>query len=229
MRRENEMRDRTFLGIVAIVAVVLAVMVAFAGTARGDHRTPPENSLFVDTAVYLPTKVTPGGTYHYETPETNPNVAFLLNHVYDHVWTGNGSEHLPCEGGIHWIANKNVLTISNCLSTTTTTVPPTTTTTVGETTTTTESSTTTTTPTPTSSVPTPTTTVPPTSSSTTTSTPPPSTSTSQPTVPTTSGTPSETPPTLPHTGMEDQVPLVLTALGLIGMGALFVAGGKDAE
>lgn len=203
------MTDRTFYGVIVVAVLVLVALVATAGTARGDHRTPPENSLFVDTAVYLPTKVTPGGTYHYETPETNPNVVFLLNHEYDHVWTGNGSEHLPCEGGIHWIANKNVLTVSNCLdspSTTTTTVPPSTTTSVMETTTTTESPTTTTTQGPSTTTTT--------GASTTTETSSPSTSTSvptgQPTVP-------DGPNELPYTGLEDA-----DALGLAGLAALLL-------
>lgn len=87
-----------------------------------------------------------GNAWHFATPEPNPFEAFVR--VYsgdDYVlvpWTGNGSEHLPCEFGIHWIYNGNRLTVSHCLenpatSTTTTTTQPTTTapeTTVPETT-----------------------------------------------------------------------------------------------
>ena len=138
------MTDRTFYGVIVLAVLVLVVLVVFAGTANG---TGVENLLVVDGVAYEPTKVS-GPTFHYETPDSNPTEAYLTGHVYEHVWAGNGSEHLPCEGGIHWIANKNVLTVSHCLespSSTTTTVPPSTTTSVMETTTTTESPTTTTT------------------------------------------------------------------------------------
>jgi cobalamin biosynthesis Mg chelatase CobN len=86
-----------------------------AGTARAD-----EPFLNVDGNVYSPTQIS-GPTRHYETPDIDPTSAFSDRHV----WTGNGSEHLPCPNGIHWIDNESVLTISHCLdgSTTTTTAP----------------------------------------------------------------------------------------------------------
>ena len=96
----------------------------------------------VDGVEYQASKVTPGGTVHFETPDTNPVAAFTVRNV----WVGNGSKQLPCPGGIHWIDNKNVLTISNCLEeeTTTTTEQETTTTTEQVTTTTGQVTTTTT-------------------------------------------------------------------------------------
>ncbi len=111
--------------------------------ASGDH------VLTVDGQEYSPTKVVGNAndpTVHYETPDTNPGAAFTERHD----WVGNGSEKLPCEFGIHWIDNANVLTISNCLEGETTTTTredeETTTTTEDEksTTTTTQESTTTT-------------------------------------------------------------------------------------
>ena len=104
---------KTLLGVVATVAIFLAL----TGPAQADSA-----SLTVDGVTYSPTKsVGNGPTNHYETPGANPSAA-----VSDrHEWTGNGSENLPCEGGIHWIDNANVLTISHCLDVPeTSTVPP---------------------------------------------------------------------------------------------------------
>lgn len=163
----------------ALVALSLAIPGAALATAGDDF------FLEVDGVRHSPTKVS-GPVRHYETPDTFPTEAFSDRHV----WTGNGSEHLPCEGGIHWVDNRNVLTVSHCLDpeppTTTTTEPPSTTTTVPPTTTTTEPppSTTTTIPTTTTttepppSTTTTTVTVPP--ATTTTSTPPSTTTTTQP-------------------------------------------------
>ena len=139
------------------VLIAVGSVVVFFGlmSALG---SPPE--IVVDGVHYSASKVS-GETVHYETPHTNPSSAYTDRNV----WTGNGSELLPCEGGIHWIDNENLLTISHCLpgeTTTTTTSLPTTTTTVPPTTTTSTEPPSTTTTIPTS------TTLPPTTSSTTT-------------------------------------------------------------
>ena len=148
-----------------IVAIAVAIVLV-ATAARAD--TP---IIVVDGAEYQATKVTPSGVWHFETPDVFPRAAATVRHV----WQGNGNDHLPCEGGIHWIDNDNLLTISHCLeveeppSTTTpptTTPPPTTTTTSPPpssttTTTTPETSTTTSTVPPTTMVTTP---VPPSTS-----------------------------------------------------------------
>lgn len=140
----------------AIAAVLLALFVVIMGSAANatTNDSGEPHRLVVDGVTYTePTKVVGSGpTIHWETPDTNPDWAYSTRHY----WEGNGSEHLPCPGGIHWIDNKNVLTISHCLetpgtTTTSTTEPPTTTlppststTTVPETTTTTKTPTTTT-------------------------------------------------------------------------------------
>lgn len=167
--------------LLVLVAVYAAISYAVTPAVGSDQ------SLTVDGEVYSATKIS-GPTVHYETPDTSPEVAFTERNT----WTGNGSEWLPCEGGIHWIDNENVLTISNCLEvpTTTTTIPTTTSTSPTTSTTTTTVPVTTTVTTPT------TTTTPP----TTTSTVPPSTSTTPPTVPTTE---------LPFTGIHDFEPIAV--------------------
>ena len=197
------------------ISVALAAVMAPALATTG-------HTLNVDGVVYTPYKVVGGGeTAHYNTPDTNPQSAFSERHQ----WVGNGSEHLPCPYGIHWIDNKNVLTISHCLegpdeTTTTTSTPETTTTssTLPETTTTSSTLPQTTT---TSSIPETTTT-----SSTvpeTTTTEPPSTTTEPPTTtvpeecvddPNTSEDECE----LPMTG----VPLEL--FGAAGVAALVLGG-----
>ena len=117
-------------GAVVLLALALSAGLVASSDASSDH------VLNVDGTDYAPTKVVGSGpTVHYETPDTNPAAAFSERHV----WTGNGSENLPCEFGLHWIDNANVLTISNCLegrTTTTTTEPEVTTTTEPEVTTT---------------------------------------------------------------------------------------------
>ena len=156
----------------------------------------------VDGVEYNATKVS-GPTVHYETPDTNPQEAFTERNV----WTGNGSEHLPCPAGIHWIDNKNVLTISNCLEApvTTTTQPPGTTTTAAPPSTTTTS------------------TVPPT---TVTSTTAPQTTTEAPDCD--EGSPTWNEETqdcrLPFTGPGDWVaPTALTGAGLMALGLALLA------
>ena len=195
------MRRAIFIG-----AVIGLLIVALVSIARADSPT-----ITVDGVTYSAVKVTPANTIHFETPDTNPSAAFTDRHV----WEGHGSEYLPCDGGIHWIDNANVLTISHCLETetTTTTTAPTTTTTVVETTTTT------TTPTTTTSSPSTTTTAPVTTSS---SVPP----TTEP--PTATTPPSAPPPTLPYTGLPDNASgLVLAGLALLSLGGVAVYAGRD--
>jgi LPXTG-motif cell wall-anchored protein len=100
-----------------------------AGASDGDH------TLTVNGQNYQSYKHS-GDAIHWETP--TPTVESASFPERQQVWGGNGSEHLPCEGGIHWISNLNVLTVSHCLEapTTTSTTTTTTTTTLPETTTT---------------------------------------------------------------------------------------------
>lgn len=192
----------TITGIIALIIFVLSGVAANA--------TTPE--LNVDGTVYAPSQIS-GPTVHYETPDINPQAAFSDRHV----WSGNGSEHLPCPAGIHWIDNKNVLTISHCLegeppSSTTTTVPPTTTTSSSTTTTAPEVTTTTI------------------ASSTTTTTLDPTTtsSTSTPVTSSTVPTPCDEtdPPTcLPHTGAtETLIALAVAGLLTVVLGAAALYG-----
>lgn len=127
-------------------AVAAALLGFSAGVAFGSEAP----IITVDGVEYEATKVS-GPTIHFETPDINPQAAFTARHV----WSGkHGAEHLPCEGGIHWIDNKNLLTISHCLeSPTTTTVVPTTTTVPSTTTTTAETTTTDSAPTTTGTLP----------------------------------------------------------------------------
>lgn len=175
-----------------------------------------ENTLTVDGVTYSPTQIS-GPTVHYETPDVNPQVAYTERHV----WEGNGSDNLPCEYGIHWIDNKNLLTVSHCLEgpdeTTTTTQPePSTTTTTEPPTTTVPSSTSTTT----MAEPTTTTT---TEAETTTTTQTPSTTTTIPEGTTT------TVPELPATGAGDLVPFAIAGVlaGTVGVGLLTGVGRKE--
>lgn len=133
------MRMRTSQTLIVASLVVGLLLFGFL-VGRATATSGP--TLNVDGVEYSPTKIVGNGeTHHYETPDTNPTAAFTDRNT----WTGNGSENLPCEGGIHWIDNKNVLTISNCLETETTTTTVETTTTTEAVTTTTEEETTTTT------------------------------------------------------------------------------------
>ena len=162
------------LGVIGLVLFI--VFLIFAPDADGLE----PHELRVVGVKYAPTKVVGSGpTVHYETSDlVHPNLSKLTGSIWTerNVWTGNGSENLPCEGGIHWIDNKNVLTISHCLET----PPPTTTTTTTPSTTTT-------------------TTAPPTTTSTTVATTTTSTST-PPEVTTTTEPPSVTTTTAPPTG-----------------------------
>jgi len=124
------------IGIIAATLALFFVLGIAAANAGG------VDLIWVDGNPYEATKQS-GPTLHFETPDTNPQAAYTERNV----WQGNGSENLPCPGGIHWIDNKNVLTISNCLTapeTTTTPVPETTTTTLPNLTTTTTTPSTTT-------------------------------------------------------------------------------------
>jgi len=79
----------------------------------GPVEATPSLTLTVDGNDYQPSKVS-GSAYHFETPDTNPSAASTSG-IRTQTWTGNGSDNLPCEGGIHWISNANVLTVSHCL------------------------------------------------------------------------------------------------------------------
>ncbi len=100
-----------------LIAGLALTAVGFSTVAEAEVGPGP---ITVDGVQY-PADRTTGGATHYETPTPNPKTA--SNSV--HTWTGNGSGNLPCPGGIHWISNENVLTVSHCLadsgSTTTTT------------------------------------------------------------------------------------------------------------
>lgn len=180
------------------------LLLGWAMTAHGDDLP----TITVDGATYEATQIS-GPTIHFETPDTNPSEAFTDRHV----WEGHGSDNLPCEGGIHWIDNRNLLTISHCLltttSTTTTVIPTTTSTTAPPTTTTSEVETTTTTAG---------------SSTTTTSGPEDTTSTTTVTsVPPSTSPPTTTaPPELPFTGPPAVEWLVALALMLMLSGGLLV-------
>lgn len=169
----------------------------------------------VDGVTYEATKVS-GPTVHFETPDTNPSEAFTERNV----WVGNGSEQLPCEGGIHWIDNENVLTISNCLPSATTT------TTGASTTTSTESTTTTSSPTTTTTVPSTTTTT--TTPTTTTSEASTTTSTTEPATTTTTTT--TTPPSLPFTGPDEAMAVLLgLSIGFIAAGVGLLLWGRNGD
>lgn len=129
------------LGLAGILLTTGAPAIALAQEVTEAPVEATGYFLTVDGVTYQPSQES-GPVRHYETPDVEPVEAFSDRHV----WTGNGSELLPCPGGIHWIDNESLLTISHCLevppsttTTTTTTEPPTTTTstTVPETTTTT--------------------------------------------------------------------------------------------
>ena len=183
--------------LIAIISFLSVVIAVLAVVIPGSAISGPD--LTVDGVAYEPTKIVGqayDATVHYETPDTNPTVAFTDRHQ----WVGNGSELLPCQYGIHWIDNKNVLTISHCLedpdeetttSTTqaTTTSTPTSSSTSSSSTSSTSSSTTSST---TSTSTSTTTTVPETTTSSSTTT-----STTEGTTTTTSGTTSTTTTTEP--------------------------------
>ena len=221
---------------VLVVALFLLAMMAASYYAQASVAT-----ITVDGVQYEASKYS-GPTVHFETPDVQPVAAFTDRHV----WSGNGSEHLPCEGGIHWIDNQNILTVSHCLeggttttsTSTTSTTKPTTSTTTSSTTTTTEATTTTTDPTTTTTsstttVPSTTTTstlpgsATSTTSSTTTQAPattaPPTTVTT--TIVVTTTVPSPT-PTLPNTGAPLGV-LFAAGFGLVLLGSLAIRATTD--
>lgn len=201
--------------MIRLVSIFVATLVAFAFLMIGVSAAVASgvDLIWVDGNPHEATKIS-GPTLHFETPEAWPTAAYTVRNV----WAGNGSENLPCPGGIHWIDNKNVLTISNCLevpSSTTTTIPNT------STTTTVPASTTTTTVNPTT-----TTTIP----STTTSTLPGETTT---TVgvdccldPSCETVPTLCPPELPKTGAQ-LLYLFIIGAGLVLTGALLLRYGSD--
>ena len=124
-----------------IILILTMLIIAFIWIVpvSASHLWSP--IITVDGIVYEATKVS-GPVIHFETPGSNPLVAFTARNT----WTGHGLENLPCEFGVHWVDNANVLTISNCLGgdTTTTTTSPSSSTLPPETTTTVPSTTTTT-------------------------------------------------------------------------------------
>lgn len=184
---------------IAIVALTLYT-IAVIWTMPANGTLVP--TITVDGVVYDATKVS-GPVIHFETPDSDPLVAFTARHT----WTSHGSENLPCEEGIHWIDNTNVLTVSNCLedtTTTTTTTVSSTTTLVTENTTPSTTSTTPTSP-PATTIPQETTTVP--ESFTTTPVAPPVLT------------------TLPETGMIANASiLAFASVFLLAIGILFVKG-----
>lgn len=206
--------------------------------------------LVVDGVSYTSTKETPGGTISWETPDANPTSALFAERNQTWDYGGNGSDHLPCQYGIHWISNANVLTVSNCLeappststtSTTTTTIAPSTststtsttstTTTLPATTTTVIESTSTSSPSTTSPESTSTSTTASTSTSSVASTSTPTTqptasSTTAPASTSTSIAPVNQP--LPKTGSREVIGQLLIALGvlLIGWAGVYVARRK---
>lgn len=224
---------------IAILATTITALLLIAAIAFGTATY----QLTVDGQTYEPTKVVGDynfPTVHYETPDTDPQEAAAWRDWYWQTWTGNGSDLLPCEFGIHWISNANVLTVSHCLDApTTTTTEGTTSTTSTPTTTTTEPTTTTSTTTTlpsesttttVTSIPTTTSTVPVTTTeptTTTTAPPAPSTTTTTPisdsTTTTTTVTPttSTTPPTF---NVDDPCGYVTTDTDI-----RFVSGVVDAD
>jgi LPXTG-motif cell wall-anchored protein len=141
LSEQERMMKRT-MGITGILGALLVGALALvglgfglgpsgvAGASDGDH------TLTVNGQNYQSYKHS-GDAIHWETP--TPTVESASFPERQQVWSDNGSEQLPCEGGIHWISNLNVLTVSHCLeapTTTSTTTTTTTTTTLPETTTT---------------------------------------------------------------------------------------------
>lgn len=173
-----------------IIAVVAAALTFVSTVDAGGH------TLIVDGTSYDSTHEA-GPTIHWETPGANPTSASFAER--GQVWDGNGSEHLPCEHGVHWISNENTLNVSHCLEgpePSTTTLAPTTTST-------TTTISTTSSPTTTSSLPATTTTVPATTSSTSspaTTSVPATTSPSTTALPSTSTSPSTAAPTTVASG-----------------------------
>ena len=104
--------SRRLLVLFAALSMVLSLLAIGAAPAFGDP--PPEgegpDTITVDGVPYDATQKS-GSVSHFETPDENPQEAFTSRHT----WEGHGSEHLPCENGIHWVDNTELLTISNCL------------------------------------------------------------------------------------------------------------------
>lgn len=221
MKEGNNLRERSWTLLMVVIAVILLV-VAFNQPAQGEDLP----TITVDGQTYEATKIS-GPTVHFETPDTNPTEAFTERHV----WEGNGSDNLPCEGGIHWIDNNNVLTVSHCLEVATTTTTPTTTSSS------TTSTTTSTTPPSTSS------TLPATTTTTCESecqvegcqedescdeTEPTTTTSTEPALPTVVTSNPQSPAELPYTGQNED--LALLAIGLLALGiALVVAARKESN
>ena len=108
--------------VVAIIIGLVLILAAFTPTNGQEVGEAPlavvaDDVLFVDGIAYDRGEPLNAAVSHYYTPYTgqDPVSAFTARNV----WTGNGSDNLPCEGGYHWIDNENLLTISHCLEVTT--------------------------------------------------------------------------------------------------------------
>jgi hypothetical protein len=190
--KDNLLRRRSMKKpLIAVTVVVLMLSMASIALANGPY-------LNVDGVVYSPSQVS-GPVNHYTTPDISPSSAFSDRHT----WLGHGGEQLPCQFGIHWVDNANVLTVSHCLegeTTTTTTIPATTTTTITEETTTTE-----------------------THDTTTTTQPEASTTTIGEETTTTVSVPV----TLPETGAGQAIGLLASAMLLLFLGAVLITGARN--
>ena len=121
--------SKTF--VLATAALLAAGAISVADSPVGASATG--HTLVVNGASYESYQHS-GAAIHWNTPTNTVGSASFNDPETgrNQVWTGNGAEHLPCPGGIHWISNDSVLTISHCLddpnpttTTTTTTASPT--------------------------------------------------------------------------------------------------------
>jgi hypothetical protein len=111
-------RSASLLNAAAVGVLALFIL---PGVTRADDAG---HTLIVDGQSYTSTKHS-GAAIHWETPDADPLEASFAER--NQTWTGNGSEHLPCPYGIHWISNDNILTVSHCLEAPPSTLYPTTT------------------------------------------------------------------------------------------------------
>lgn len=215
----REMKERTWLGIIALAVIVLVAMVAFAGTASGLN-PPAECKTYHNHSGYLPSQYDFGIFI-----EKSPAVEIRSTHSENPREYGAGNRwdivhkckyQTTTTTSIPTTTTTSVTTTS-VPETTTTTVSPTTTTSVVETTTTTEPSTTTTTQAPSTTTTTET-------SSTTTSTTQPTTSTTVPNETTTTQ-----PEELPYTGTADTLLLAAASSALIATGVATVKAVRSDE
>lgn len=104
---------------------LLTLALAATVLAWPAHTGASGHQLVVDGTAYDSTKEA-GASIHWETYGDPQHAVFAER---DQEWYpgDNGSEHIPCDYGIHWISNDNVLTISHCLEAPPSTTGPTTT------------------------------------------------------------------------------------------------------